>query len=232
MNVCFLSHVAHETGGRFERAALARGWPVMTVQATEAGGLAAAAEADLLVVLGGPMGVYEAERYPFLRDELRILTERLQAERPVIGICLGAQLLAAAAGGEVFKGAAGFEVGFGELTKAPGADRHPWGRELPPSFPVLHWHGDTFTLPPAATLLASSTRYPHQIFALGRHALGLQCHIEVSAADLPGFIGGNVGDLHLEPGLTREQLVARGAEVEARVEEVFQVLWNRFLPAP
>ncbi len=231
MNVCFLSHVEHESGGRFERAARARGWPVTTVQATDPAGLAVAADADLLVVLGGPMGVYEADRYSFLGDELRILTDRLQAERKTIGVCLGAQLLAAAAGGRVFKGKAGFEVGFGELTRSPGAEQHAWGNALPPSFPVLHWHGDTFTLPVAATLLASSTRYPHQIFANGRHSLGLQCHIEVAAGDLPEFIGGNMDDLRLEHGLTRDKILIRAAEVEVQVDTVFQSLWERFLTA-
>jgi GMP synthase (glutamine-hydrolysing) len=160
-----------------------------------------------------------------------MLQERLRTKKPVIGVCLGAQLLAAAAGANVYKGAAGFEVGFGELKRAPGAEAHPWGRRLPETFPVLHWHGDTFTLPEGAALLASTERYPHQICALGRHALGLQCHLEVAAADLPGFVGGNAEDLRPGTGVTRESILAQGAEMDARIEPVFQGLWRGIVAA-
>lgn len=228
MNTVFLRHVAHESGGRFERAAAARGWRTRTLDATDAGAVQAAAAADLLVVLGGPMGVYEADRYPFLAAELALLRARLAARRPVIGVCLGAQLIAAAAGAKVYPGDAGFEVGYGMLTRAPGADGHPLGRALPEAFPALHWHGDTFDPPPGATLLASSPRYPQQIFAVGDYALGLQCHLEVGREEIEAFVTGNAGDLARDPAKTPARIEAEAAANEADVDAAFTALWSAF----
>lgn len=231
MNVIFLRHVAHESGGRFERAALSRGWTCATLHPDDPGALGRAAASDLLVVLGGPMGVYEASEVPFLAAELDLLRKRLADKRPVIGVCLGAQLIAAAAGGRVYKGGAGFEVGFGELTRAPGAASHPWGKVLPETFPVLHWHGDTFDLPPGATLLASSPRYANQIFAVGTHALGLQCHVEVAGNDLAEFVDGNLADLARDPAQSPARIQSEAAAREQAVDAAFVALFDVFVLA-
>ena len=134
-------------------------------------------EVEGLVVMGGPMGVYETDKYPFLAHECRLIAELIRRERPVLGVCLGAQLLARALGARVFPGH-GPEIGFGsvELTKEGKED--PLFGPSGPSFPVFHWHGDTFELPEGATLLASSTQYPHQAFRFGDYAYALQFHIE------------------------------------------------------
>jgi GMP synthase (glutamine-hydrolysing) len=228
VNLVFLRHVAHEGGGRFERVAQAAGWNTLTISADAPGAEALARAADVLVILGGPMGVYEAGRYPYLNMEIEVLRDRLERRAPSVGICLGAQLLAAAAGARVYKGAAGFEVGFGEVVRAAGAEANPLGRPLPERFPVMHWHGDTFDLPQGAALLASSARYANQIFALGAHALGLQCHIEVSHDELPVFAGGNASDLERagRPGLA--QIIAAGQRHDLAVERVFAGLWRAF----
>jgi GMP synthase (glutamine-hydrolysing) len=137
-------------------------------------------DAELVVVMGGSMGVYETEQHPFLHDELAFLTERLALERPCLGICLGAQLLAAAAGATVSPGKNGLEIGVGpvRLTKAASTDDVFSG--LPPKVSVAHWHGDTFTPVEGATLLASTDRYTQQAFRLGT-SYGLQFHVELSA---------------------------------------------------
>lgn len=228
VSAVFLRHIPHESGGRFERDARAAGWQVALVDPAAPGARGQALAADLLVVLGGPMGVYEAERYPFLTMEIEVLRERLTRRAPVVGVCLGAQLLAAAAGARVYKGSAGFEVGFGELRRAPGAEAHPLGRALPAQFPVLHWHGDTFDLPAGATLLASSERYANQVFAVGAHALGLQCHIEVTAGELPVFAGGNTGDLAGAGRPSFDAVLGDGRACDALVEGVYAELWGAF----
>lgn len=129
---------------------------------------------DLVVMMGGPMGVYEREAHPWISCQLKLLARRLAAERPTLGVCFGAQMIAAALGAEVFAGPVK-EIGF-----APVTINDPEGplRHLA-DVPVLHWHGDTFTLPEGAELLASSPVYPHQAFRKGRNVLALQFHAEM-----------------------------------------------------
>jgi GMP synthase (glutamine-hydrolysing) len=140
-------------------------------------------EAPLLVVMGGSMGVYEAEAHPFLGDVLRVMRARLAADRPMIGVCLGSQLLAAAAGARVYRGSAGLELGVvpvrwnsaGLVDPALGVVARECSED---GLPVLQWHGDTFDPVPGATLLASSSLYPWQAFRLGS-SYGVQFHPEV-----------------------------------------------------
>jgi GMP synthase (glutamine-hydrolysing) len=131
---------------------------------------------DGIIVMGGTMGAYEGERYPFLRDEIGLLGQALASERPALGVCLGSQLLAAAAGARVYTGPS-IEVGWLPVRRL--ADDH-WLSGWPDEFEPLHWHGDTFDLPVGATLVASSTAYPHQAFRIGS-GLGLQFHVEATA---------------------------------------------------
>ncbi|MDP8918065.1 MAG: glutamine amidotransferase [Pseudomonadota bacterium] len=132
-------------------------------------------EPDLLVILGGPIGVYEDAIYPFLKAERAFITKRLETKRPTLGICLGAQLIASSLGVPVFP-AGVKEIGFApiDLTEAGRASplRHLDG------VPVLHWHGDTYALPQDATNLASTTLVQQQAFSIGETILGVQFHPE------------------------------------------------------
>jgi GMP synthase (glutamine-hydrolysing) len=130
---------------------------------------------DLLILLGGPIGAYETETYPFLAEELTLIRPRLAAQRPTLGICLGAQMMAAAMGAQV-KPLAIKEIGFSPLTLTGQGKQSPL-RHFD-GVPVLHWHGDMFDNPPRATLLASTERCPHQAFSCGPNILGLQFHPE------------------------------------------------------
>jgi GMP synthase (glutamine-hydrolysing) len=147
---------------------------------------------DLLVVLGGPLGVYQTEAYPFLADEVRILKERIAANRPTLGICLGSQLMATAMGAKV--GPSGHsEIGFSKLSLNAAGQASPL-RHFE-NIEVLHWHGDTFALPAGAVLLASTELCRHQAFAHGPNILALQFHPEPDAADLGRWLIGYAGDL-------------------------------------
>lgn len=172
-----IRHVPHEGIAAFRRPVEAAGYHIDRVDVTDPGfGAIDLREPDLLIMMGGPMAVYEQDRLPWIRCQLRRLALRLEQDRPTLGVCLGAQMIAAALGADVFPGP-GKEVGFHELQVAdsPGAAplRHLSG------VPVLHWHGDTFSLPPGTELLASSERYAHQAFRRGDTVLGLQFHAEM-----------------------------------------------------
>lgn len=131
---------------------------------------------DLLVMMGGPMAVYETDRYPWIECQLRRLKMRLEADLPTLGVCFGAQMIAAALGGRVYSGGA-TEVGFHTVALHDAADQSPL-RHIS-NVPVLHWHEDTFELPSNVELLASSHVYDHQAFRRGRNLLALQFHAEM-----------------------------------------------------
>ena len=173
-----LQHIACEPPAAFEDELRERGLDLVRVELDEGEPAPDWREFAGLIVMGGPMGAYEDESHPWLGCEKRMIREAAEAGHPVWGVCLGAQLLAAALGARVYPGERA-EVGLlsVELTDAASAD--PVFSAAPRSFPTLQWHGDTFDLPEGATLLASSPAYRSQAFVY-RSAYALQFHLEVS----------------------------------------------------
>jgi GMP synthase (glutamine-hydrolysing) len=166
-------------------------------------------DADALVVLGG--GMSATDPLPHLRDEIALLRRCVEQGRPVLGICLGSQLLAAALGGTVFR-APRKEIGFYRVQAA--ADF--FGTE---SFVAFHWHGDAFTLPPGAIPLASSTLTPLQAFRFGARAVGVQFHLEIDEAVLGAMIASG-GDELREAGVDAELLAAQARRELPRLREI------------
>jgi GMP synthase (glutamine-hydrolysing) len=172
-----IRHVPVEGIAGFREPVEAAGYTIDRIDVTDPGFSALdLAGPDLLIMMGGPMAVYEHETYPWIACQRQRLARRLAAERPTLGVCFGAQLLASALGARVYPGPTK-EVGFHPLTVADTRAAAPL-RHLA-GVPVLHWHGDTFELPEGAELLASSERYAHQAFALGPNILALQFHAEM-----------------------------------------------------
>jgi GMP synthase (glutamine-hydrolysing) len=132
-----------------------------------------------IVILGGPMNVYEEDRYPFLRDEDLFIKEAIQRGKSVLGICLGAQLIAKALGSKVFK-APIKEIGWYDVSLTKIGSNDPLFSNLPKKFPVFQWHEDTFEIPEKAKLLVISDSVLHQAFRYGENAYGLQFHLEVT----------------------------------------------------
>lgn len=131
---------------------------------------------DLLIMMGGPMGVYEGDRHPWIPLQIAKLAARLARDRPTLGVCLGSQMIAAALGAPVYPGGI-TELGFAPLELTRAGQYSPV-RHLE-DVPVLHWHSDTFDLPHGVELLASTRNYPHQAFRRGTNLLALQCHAEM-----------------------------------------------------
>lgn len=161
---------------------------------------------DLLVILGGPIGVYDAGMFPFLDHEFALVERRLAAGRPLIGFCLGAQIMAHALGAKVFRNPAGKELGWSPLSLTPEGEASALGGL--DGAAVLHWHGDTFDLPHGAVRLASTPQTPNQAFSYGQRALGLQFHAEVSGRGLERWFVGNVAEICAMPGMGVNELRA------------------------
>jgi|HubBroStandDraft_6_1064221.scaffolds.fasta_scaffold56439_2 GMP synthase (glutamine-hydrolysing) len=151
-----------------------------------------ARDADLLVVLGGPIGVADSDAYPFLRTELDLIGERLARDRPTLGICLGAQLIAVACGGSVRPGVAA-EIGYAPVTLTSAA--RDSALEPLRSVRVLHWHGDVISTPPELPPLASTPLCENQAFARWPNVLALQFHLEAESASLERWLVGHAYEL-------------------------------------
>jgi GMP synthase-like glutamine amidotransferase len=145
-------------------------------------------DVDGLVIMGGPMSASSDEGFPTRGAELDLLADALRLRRPTLGVCLGAQLLAVAAGGAVYPGAAGLEIGWAPVELTAGAGQDPLLAGLPRRLTVLHWHGDTFDPPAGATLLVANDRYRSQAFRSGDRAWGLQFHLEVDGRAVASFL--------------------------------------------
>ena len=183
------------------------------------------ADADALVVLGGGMGAYEEDRLPHLADEVRLLRRCLERGRPVLGICLGSQLLAKAAGAEVAK-APRPEIGFHEVRLSPESRTDALFSSAPATFLAFHWHFDAFTLPGDAVPLAASALAPLQAFRCGARAWGVQFHLEVDE-DVFGAMMAGEPEL-VSAGVDPVVLRAQAARELPRLREIGRDVFARW----
>lgn len=225
-----MKHVPFEDLGTLEEPLLASGFEIETADVcTTRSTLAQSASCDLLIVLGGPIGVYDAADYPFLSQEIAYIRQRLEARKPTLGICLGAQLMAAALGARVYPGSNGAEIGWSPLQSASNEETPDWfSHLLAPGVSMFHWHGDTFDLPSGAMHLARTSAYPNQAFAMGNYALGLQFHPEVTATGLERWYVGHACELNLK-SIHAADLRAAAAVHAPALEKAAGAFWNRWL---
>jgi GMP synthase-like glutamine amidotransferase len=180
MRVHFLQHVAFEGLGVIGDWLGRRSASVTSTKLYESPRFPALRELDALVVMGGPISVNDEEQLPWLVPEKRFVADAVAASKPVLGICLGAQLIASALGAKVFPNRER-EIGWFPVEAAGAPQGTPFADLFERPLDVFHWHGQTFELPEGAVHLARSTACEHQAFALGERVLGLQFHLEMTA---------------------------------------------------
>ncbi|MGO4812673.1 glutamine amidotransferase [Cupriavidus sp. 2MCAB6] len=222
-----IQHVAFEDAGVLGDALRERGHTLRVLRAgIDDLSVIREQPADLLVVLGGPIGVYENEAYPWLDGQIDIIRARLDAGAPMIGVCLGAQLIARAAGARVYPGTR--EIGWAPVQPTPAGRDSPLAELEAADWHVLHWHGDTFDLPAGARLLASTPAVVHQAYAIGQHVLALQFHPEVRPGELEGWLVGHTVELG-KAGIDPRVIRARTAEIGDRVAAAGRRMFDRWL---
>jgi len=209
-----IRHVPFEDLGSYALPLAQAGYAIRYVDAAAADfAVLAKQHWDLLVVLGGPIGVNDGTDYPFLAPELAFVESRLKTDAPTLGICLGSQFIAKALGAKVYR-IEEVEVGWSPL-RLTAAGRSSPLKHL--AGPVFHWHGEAFELPAGATHLASTRLTPNQGFSWGRATLAMQFHPEVTERGLEQWYVGNSGELRqldLKPGELRRSAAAHAATMQ------------------
>ena len=194
-SVVAIRHVAFEDLGLMARTLDAQDWNVAYCEAaTDNLSHRSIRDADLVIVLGGPIGVGDIHAYPFLAREIALIERRLRHGKPTLGICLGAQLMAAALGARVYPGMVR-EIGWGKVALTPDGLHSALAPLAGPDEQVLHWHGDTFDLPGGSRRLAFNENYENQAFAFEETGLALQFHLEADARELEEWYVGHSVEL-------------------------------------
>jgi GMP synthase (glutamine-hydrolysing) len=213
-----LRHVHCEHLGALEPALRELGYIVRYLEAPTAS--LEGHSPDLLIVLGGPISVNDGADYPFLKAEQALVTQQLERRKPLLGICLGAQMLARTLGARVYS-MGKKEIGWSPLEPTLAGNRSPVRHLLTPGLDVLHFHGETFELPPDATCLASTATCRNQAFSIGDHALGLQFHPEVTAEQLQSWYVAHTAELS-SARIDVNQLRQQGEQKAPRLSKPLQ----------
>lgn len=187
LRIHYFQHVPFEDLGYIETWCRNNGYLLTSTKWFESGKLPGLPDIDWLIVMGGPMGVYDNEEYTWLDVEQHFIKQCIEAGKIVIGICLGAQLIASALGANVYPNKEK-EIGWFPVQLTETGKRSPWFNDFPQTFTVLHWHGDTFDLPDGAELLVKTNACINQAFAYQKNVLALQFHFETTRQSLSNMI--------------------------------------------
>lgn len=181
---------------------------------------------DLLIVMGGPMSVNDEALHPWLVDEKRFIAATITEGNPVLGICLGAQLIASGLGAKVF-GNPEREIGWFPIEPTSEASSSPFAEIFASPMEVFHWHGETFELPPGATHLAHSAACINQAFAIGERVLALQFHLETTSASARALVENCPGDLASARWVQSAQEILGNEERFQRINPVINAVLDR-----
>lgn len=209
--IVVIEHVPHERLGTFEAPLKAVGCAVQSLKAYERNvRWPDPAEMTACIVMGGPQNVYEQGAYPWLKSERAFLRRAIEQCVPVLGVCLGAQLLADVLGGRVMKSAQA-EIGWYPVMREPAAEGDPLFEGFGQTETVFQWHGDTYQLPPGAVRLASSPLCQEQAFRYGDRVYALQFHLEMTEAMIRAWMRTPSGktELHALQGTVDPLMIKR-----------------------
>jgi GMP synthase (glutamine-hydrolysing) len=224
--VLFIQHGEQDVPGLFASAMETAGIELERVESWRGEPLPDIAAFDGVAIGGGGMSAYETDEYPFLAAEMALIRAARGARKPLLGICLGAQLMAAALGAKVFLNRVR-EIGFHEVRFTEAAAADPVWAECAPAFKPVHWHGDTFTLPRGAELLASSDLTAHQLFRIDGLHYGIQFHLEIDLPVLTAMVGSDTGDLKAA-GIDPDVLLRDAREHLPRIEPAARAVFARW----
>lgn len=226
-SVCVIQHVAAEPPGLIAEVLKSKGIALDYVRPFK-GDMMPTRLDDYagLVVMGGPMGVYEQDQFPFLRREIRLIQDAVSRQRPVLGVCLGSQLLAAALDAPVARGHRK-EIGWHDVTLSRAAARDKLLHDLPEAFTAFHWHGDIFELPAKAASLAWSNLTEHQAFCFGESAYGFLFHLEVTEPLVKRMTRLFRGEL-IEAGVSGENVLKGVAKYLPHLQNIGCEVFNRW----
>jgi len=180
-----------------------------------------------LIVMGGPMGVYQTDRYPWLREEMHLINDAMKSNLPVLGVCLGAQIVAAALGAKVERNPNGKEIGWHPIRLHDSTKEDRLMRGLPATITPFHWHGDIFALPPGAVSLASSEKTPCQAFRHGDKTYGFQFHIEVTQEGIAAMANAFAKELVRE-NIPADRMNAQAADFIPTLEKISDTVFSRW----
>ncbi|HMO52715.1 MAG TPA: type 1 glutamine amidotransferase [Kiritimatiellia bacterium] len=228
MNTCILQHVSFEGPALIADLLAARGWGKRVVPLYKGAPLPGVSDFDLLVVMGGPMSVNDEAEFPWLVAEKSLIREAIAADKAILGVCLGAQLIASALGARVYANAQK-EIGWWPIE--PVAPNVAGVFAFPPNLTVFHWHGETFDLPEGAVHLARSVACEHQAFQIGHRIIGLQFHLETTPESARLLIDNARHELAPAPFVqTESELLSPSAGVYDRCREALERVMEAITP--
>lgn len=226
MRIHYFQHVPFEGLGSIETWAGANRHPLTATRFYQSDPLPRIDDIDWLIVMGGPMGVYDEDQYAWLVAEKRLIEQAITRDQVVIGICLGAQLIADVLGARVYPNRVK-EIGWFPIELTETGRRSPLFDFLPITLHVFHWHGDTFDLPPGAVHIAQSEACQHQAFVYRERVIGLQFHLESTPAGVEDMLRNCSGDLVAGRYIQSPQQMLQPRENFGRINEAMREILGR-----
>jgi GMP synthase-like glutamine amidotransferase len=228
MKIHYFQHVPYEGLGNIEDWIKAGKHALSRTRFYAADSLPNQEEVDSLIIMGGPMGAYEDKKYPWLTAEKQFIRQTIDAGKKVLGICLGAQLIATVLGAKVYP-QVHKEIGWFKLKLTDEGMESKFFQGFPVEFPAFHWHADTFSFPRGAHRLAETAACRNQAFCYGDKVLGLQFHLDVLRENIEEWIDNGRAHLVKAPYIqTTEQMLAADSDFE-KIQKYMYKLLNHFL---
>ncbi|MCS6833120.1 MAG: homoserine O-succinyltransferase [Flammeovirgaceae bacterium] len=229
MRVHYLQHVPFEGLGNIEAWIKEKNYALSATHFYQHDELPNLDELDTLIIMGGPMGAYDEDKIVWLKKEKKFIQQAIERGKKVLGICLGAQLIAEVLGARVYPHKHK-EIGWFPVSLTHEGQSHPFLRNVPTDFTVFHWHGDTFDMPPNAVHLAKSQATFHQAFAYGKNVLGLQFHLEMNEALIQSMLVDSEEELKKAPFVQTTDEIRNNQTYFASNKKLLWTILENFIP--